>query len=595
MNQEKWQLELYQSGSWLLYSFFGIWLVCFVMIGVLRYTSFGRQFAVVVAPSLKHANWVKVGSFLSVLLLLVLFEVRISVLNTFFYNGLYSALQNKVFEAFWFFAGINALLMGVKIIHAIVDEWLSQVFMIRWLERLNQALTGIWLAQRNYYYLQVRCHTPDNIDQRIQQDAQDFISSTVEVVRGTINSVVSVVEFSVILWGLSGLISLFGMDIPRGMVGFIYVFILVATLISVWIGFPLVQLNFQNEQFNGNYRYALIRVRDHAESIAFYQGESHELMNLRQYFHQVIQNRWRIVYRSLGLNGFNTSITQLSNLLPLMLQAPRFFAGQVTLGDMHQTVQAFNRLQRALSFFRNFYERFAAYQARLERLHGFFVSMNEWKMHPQAQRIVQTNELCVHDLSLFGRDGQVLLQSISMRLQAGDALLIQGESGIGKTSLLRALAGFWPFGCRGDIRMPEQEQTMFVPQRPYVPQGSLRQAICYPHTPEQYVHLEQLLVDCRLDNLIPYLAHEDDWQHRLSPGELQRIAFVRILIIRPQLVLLDEATSALDEETEEILYRLIRSRLPDSMIVSIGHRRSLREFHNQWLSIQSVGRSSHSE
>ena len=581
MKQEQWKIELLNSPLWLVQSFFGVLLFCLVAAFLLRRTAFGQRFERILRPCLARSNRIRVCLLLAALLLMVLLEVRISVLNSFFYKGLYDSLQDRAAAAFWFFAGINSALMVFKIIHALADELLEQVFMIRWLEKLNTALTQSWLAHKNYYRLHMRRHAPDNIDQRIQQDAQDFIASTAELVRGLISAIVSTIEFTVILWNLSGVLSVLGLEIPRGMVMFIYLFILFATATSVWIGLPLVKLNFQNEHFNGNYRYALVRVRDHAESIAFYNGEAAEGRNPRRHFAHIIRNRWQIVFRSLGLNGFNTGITQISNLLPLMLQAPRFFAGQVKIGDMHQTVQAFNRLQRALSFFRNSYKDFTAYQARLERLDGFFQSMQNHLPYRQPQHEAENCILQADKLTLHRNNGDILLSDVSFRAQSGDSILIRGPSGCGKTSLLRALAGLWPFGSSGHMAGPAREHILFVPQRPYTPQGSLRRAICYPNIRPDEHQLAAALEACRLGYLKELLDTEDDWQHKLSPGELQRIAFVRILITRPRLVLLDEATAALDEETEAALYRLIRQELPDSIIVSIGHRSTLNAFHNQ--------------
>lgn len=581
MKQEQWKIELLNSPLWLVQSFFGVLLFCLIAAFLLRRTAFGQRFERILRPCLARSNRIRVCLLLAALLLMVLLEVRISVLNSFFYKGLYDSLQDRAAAAFWFFAGINSALVVCKIIHALADELLEQVFMIRWLEKLNAALTQSWLAHKNYYRLHMRRHAPDNIDQRIQQDAQDFIASTAELVRGLINAIVSTIEFTVILWNLSGVLSVLGLEIPRGMVMFIYLFILFATATSVWIGRPLVKLNFQNEHFNGNYRYALVRVRDHAESIAFYNGEAAEGRNLRRHFAHIIRNRWQIVFRSLGLNGFNTGITQISNLLPLMLQAPRFFAGQVKIGDMHQTVQAFNRLQRALSFFRNSYKDFTAYQARLERLDGFFQSMQNHLPYRQPQHEAENCILQADKLTLHRNNGDILLSDVSFRAQSGDSILIRGPSGCGKTSLLRALAGLWPFGSSGHMAGPAREHILFVPQRPYTPQGSLRRAICYPNIRPDEHQLAAALEACRLGYLKELLDTEDDWQHKLSPGELQRIAFVRILITRPRLVLLDEATAALDEETEAALYRLIRQELPDSIIVSIGHRSTLNAFHNQ--------------
>lgn len=598
---EKWQVELYGTPLWLLQSFVGVVIACVLLVICLKNTHFGKQFHQVVTPCLTQQNRKKILLVLAAMLLLLLLEVRFSVLNTFFYNGLYSSLEKKQLTAFWFFAGLNAMLLVVRIINGAIDQWLEEVFKIRWLERLNQQLLERWLSDKHYYHLQISQHRPDNIDQRIQQDAQDFINSTTDFIRGMINSVVSAIEFTIVLWGLSGTLYLLGMTIPRGMVFFVFIFAVLATFGAMWIGKPLIRLNFEDERFNGNYRYSLIRVRENAESIAFYDGEASEMMSLQQRFQQIIKNRWKILYRSLGLNVFNNGLTQGVQLLPLMLQAPRFFAGQVTIGDMHQTVQAFNRLQRALSFFRNFYEEFTAYQARLERLNGFFVSLKKDSASnttsDQAKRITIDNGLILQNISLFLANGRPLVQSVNLQLQQGDRLLIQGASGCGKTSLLRLLAGLWHFKSSGVIQIPDKPELMFVPQRPYLPQGTLKTAICYP-TSQTHQNispnvspnvsddeLHKTLRLCCLDDLQDKLHVYDDWLQRLSSGELQRIAFVRILLAKPKVILLDEATSALDEPTEAHLYQLINKKLPNSLMVSVGHRNTLAAFHSQTVKI----------
>lgn len=591
---EKWQIELYQTPIWLLQSFIGVLVVCAILAFSLKNTRFGKQFRQVVSPCVDKNNLKKILAILAILLILLLLEVRFSVLNTFFYNGLYSSLEKKQLSAFWFFAGINALLLVVRIINGVIDQWFEEVFKIRWLERFNQELLKRWLSDKHYYHLQMSQERPDNIDQRIQQDAQDFIHTTVEFVRGMINSVVSAIEFTIVLWGLSGVMLLFGIEIPRGMVFFVFIFAILATFGAMWIGKPLIKLNFDNERFNGDYRYSLIRVKDNAESIAFYDGEKTELDNLKQRFAKIIENRWKIVYRSLALNSFNNGLTQGVQLLPLMLQAPRFFAGQATIGDMHQTVQAFNRLQRALSFFRNFYEAFTAYQARLERLNGFFSSTE--KPMPTQQLYHQTIEqgIILQDVALFLADNRKLIDNINLQLNQGDRLLIQGKSGCGKTSLLRLLAGLWRFDATGTIKMPAKQQIMFVPQRPYLPQGKLKQAICYPDFDTDNIaklddnELKYLLQSCHLTHLQEKLHQYDDWQQRLSSGELQRIAFVRMLLAKPQILLLDEVTSALDEPTEKHLYQLLIQTLPNTLIISIGHRQTLTTFHHQILQLDKM-------
>ena len=576
-----WQTELNSSFSWLL-SALGWTSLSFVLVAyALKFSAFGKKFWLVVQPCWVRSNKTKTIGLIVLLLTLILLEVRISVLNSFFYNGLYSSLQDKKLDAFWFFATINAMLVLFKIIHSIINYLMRQVFEIRWLEKLNEQMLERWLQHKNYYRLKFCRELPDNMDQRIEQDARDFISGTVELVRGVINSVVSTIEFTIILWGLSGVLLVLGLSIDKGVVFFIYLFIILATSLSIWIGYPLIKLNFRKEQLNGDYRYSLIRVRDNAESVAFYNGESQELDNLHNRFKAIIQNRWAIVRQMLGLDGFNTGVTQVAMFLPLMLQAPRFFAGQVTLGDMHQTVQSFNRLMRALSFFRLFYEEFTLYQARLNRLFGFFAQLDELDEQPIYCPQKQGNAVIVRDFTLNSFDNSCLLQSINLQLIAGDAMLIQGPSGAGKTSLLKAIAGIYPFQSSGEIILPENARSLFLPQRPYMPQGTLRQGICYPHIEAHDDDIKQAMADCRLHKYINDLDKEDDWQVTLSPGELQRVAFVRILLAKPDIVFLDETTSALDEPTEELVYRKIRRELPAMIILSVGHRNTLVQFHNK--------------
>ncbi|MDO5638943.1 MAG: ABC transporter ATP-binding protein/permease [Neisseria sp.] len=582
---QKWQIELAATPVWLLQTFGGVMLALVLSIFLLGKTRFGKQFWQILKPCLNKKSGLKAALLVSLMVVLLLTEIRLFVLNTFLYNSAYSALQDRLATVFWTAVFINAAVMLIRAVNGIFNDFLDQALAIKWAEQLNSVLTRRWLADKNYYRLQMLRHAPDNIDQRIQQDAQDFIVSTIEFTRGMLNSIISTIEFTIVLWGLAGVLPVFGIEIPRGIVFFVYIAILAATAIAMWIGRPLIRSHYDNEKLNGNYRYSLIRVRDHAESVAFYNGEWRERRQLSDRFAAIIRNRWRIARQSVTLNGFNDIFSQVMQLLPLMLQAPRFFAGQIKIGDMQQTVQSFARLQKAMSFFRNFYEKFTAYRARLARLSGFLNSLDT----PQHERRAQTDEvsdgLSLQNVALYRHNGDILLDHINLNVRRGDSLLIQGPSGCGKTSLLRALAGLWPFGSSGIIRRPARQHILFVPQRPYTPQGSLREAVCYPDIDPHHPELPGALADCRLSHLIEYLDDTDDWQHRLSPGELQRIAFVRILLAKPQVVLLDESTSALDEPTEAALYRLIQQRLPDSIFVSIGHRNSLAAFHQHSLQV----------
>ncbi|MDO4627312.1 MAG: ABC transporter ATP-binding protein/permease [Pasteurellaceae bacterium] len=581
-----WQTELTQSITWIIYAF--VWIVggLFAMTAVLSRMKIGKEFWCLSVPCFQQSHkWKSIG-LIALLLIFVLLEVRISVLNTFFYNGLYSALGDKNVNAFWFFASINAGLVVFKIIHSILNYLLRQTFEIHWLAKLNQIMLARWLQNKNYYRIKYEKNLPDNIDQRIEQDAREFITGTVDLFEGILSAIVSIVEFTAILATLSGVFVLMGFPLPD-MVFYIYAFIILATSISVLIGHPLVKMNFDKERLSGDYRYLLIRVRDNAESIAFYSGEQNEWQNLSQKFNAIIQNRWLIVRQILGLEGFNTGVTQVAMILPLMLQAPRFFAGQASLGDMHQTVQAFNRLMRALSFFRLFYEQFTLYQARLSRLYGFMTNL-DYLDHHQIPQVVECGyEVSLKNFGIKDQQGEILFQNMNLHLKQGDALLIQGPSGSGKTTLLKAIAGIYPFEIMGYAERPCDEHILFLPQRPYMPQGSLRDAICYPNMTLTQSELEAVMRQCRLEKYLYALDQHNDWQAILSPGELQRVAFVRIFLSQPNVVFLDETTSALDEPTEYHLYNAMRMRLPNTIVISVGHRCTLSQFHNQQLDLGS--------
>lgn len=409
-----WQAELITAVFWLFKAFFWVALGLFVSTVMLKQTRFGQKFWLITIPCLQQSNLLKVLMMIGLLIFFVLLEVKISVLNTKFYNQLYSSLQDMKADVFWFFAGLNAALVIFRVIQEIVDKFVGEVFEIRWLEKLNAVMLTGYLDNKNYYRLQYQDGTPDNIDQRIEQDAREFITTTVEMARGVINAVMSTVEFTIILWGLSGILVLLGIHIPKGVVFFIYIFIIIATLISVWIGKPLIRLNFDKEKLHGDYRYSLIRVQDNAESIAFYDGERQEGRHLAGRFRAIIINRWAIVRQMLGLDGFNTGVTQVAQLLPLMLQAPRFFAGQIKLGDMHQTVQSFNRLMRALSFFRLFYEEFTLYQARLNRLHGFLYRLENQKPQQIVPTALAKEGLKLENFAILGRDDKPFSSPISL-------------------------------------------------------------------------------------------------------------------------------------------------------------------------------------
>lgn len=582
---EKWQKTLYESPLWLAETFIWVAIILIIILLLLSKTRFGLQFWQVLRPCLNKKNHFKIIVLISFMVLLLLTEVRLNVLSTFMTAGLLNSMQDAKITAFWLFVAMNTSIVLLRTFNGVVNDFLDQSLAIKWAEQLNRVLIGQWLTQQNYYRLQMNRHSPDNIDQRIQQDAQDFIASTIEFIRGMLNSVISSLEFALVLWGLSGTLLLFGITIPKGLVYFVFLFVIIATVAAMWIGRPLIQYHYENERLNGDYRYCLIRIRDHAESIAFYCGENHEQKQLGMRFAAIVRNRWKIAKQSVALNGFNEMFSQGVQLLPIILQAPRVFAKEIKVGDVQQTVQVFARLQRALSFFRLFYEQFTAYRARLERLSGFLSSLQHDIYPNQTTRHEVSGCLKLEKVTLWKPNGDILLQNINLHLKNGQSLLIQGASGCGKTSLLRLIADLWVFGHSGNITVPNRAHMMFVPQRSYVPQGTLRQAICYPNLSPSDEELAAVLTDCRLSHFQTQLDSNKDWQHILSLGELQRIAFARIFLSKPQLILLDESTAALDEPTEAHLYRLIISRLPESIVVSIGHRNTLISLHQSTLNL----------
>ncbi|MDO4878719.1 MAG: ABC transporter ATP-binding protein/permease [Neisseria sp.] len=585
---QKWQVELEGMPWWLLNSFGSALAALAVAVFLMSFTRFGRDFWRVLEPCLPPGGLTKVAALLAVMIVLMLTEVKLYVINTYLYKSAYDSMQDRLAAVFWMAVTVNVAVMMIRSFNLIVNDFLDQALAIKWAEQLNRVLVSGWLSDKNYYRLQMKKDAPDNIDQRIQADAQDFIVSTITFIRGMLSSAVSTIEFTLVLWGLAGILPVFGVQISHGIVFLLYVAILAATGLAMWIGRPLIRSNYENEHLNADYRYSLVRIRDYSESIAFYGGEWQEGQRLADRFRLIVRNRWRIARQSVALSGFNDVFSQIMQLLPMMLQAPRLFAGLIKIGDVQQTIQSFARLQKAMSFFRNFYKDFTVYRARLARLSGFMESLaqRDGAKMPHVEEV--GDGLVLQDVTLFRSNGEVLLDKVCFSAGKGDALLIRGASGCGKTSLLRALAGLWPFGSSGRIWRPAHGEIMFVPQKPYMPQGTLFESLCYPDISPTRPEVAEALCMCRLEYLEHLLDVQDVWEQRLSPGELQRVAFARILLARPKVVLLDEATSALDEPTEALLYGLIRQRLPESVIVSIGHRGTLDAFHNLDMRLDDV-------
>ena len=480
-----------------------------------------------------------------------------------------------------------------------------QRFIVAWRIWLTERLTSDWLEGRAYYRARFIDATIDNPDQRIQQDIDVLtagVGATPNVpsngtssvlLFGAVQSVLSVVSFTAILWNLSGTLTLFGVSMPRAMFWILIVYVLVATIVGFWIGRPLIRLSFRNELTNAAFRYALVRVRDAAEAVGFYRGESAERVQLSSRFRPIIDNYLRYVNRTVGWFGFNISMSQLIVPLPWVLQAPRLFAGQIKFGGVTQTAAAFNQISDGLSFFRNVYDQFASYRAAIIRLHGLVVADDKARELPELLVMPSVDgAVDIEGVEVRTPDGDQLIDSLDLHLTEGDALVITGPSGSGKTTLLRSLAQLWPYGS-GTLRCPDgPNQTMFLSQLPYVPLGDLRAVVSYPAASGDIpdTALRDVLVRVMLPHLVDLLDEEQDWVKVLSPGEQQRVAFARVLLTKPKAVFVDEATSAMDEGLELTMYRLLRAELPGTILVSVSHRSTVERHHQQRLELLGEGR-----
>ncbi|RSC25065.1 ABC transporter ATP-binding protein/permease [Pseudomonas putida] len=586
-----WHQALQESLSWLavasLITLVGFTAAAFLAV---RFTRWGQQFWQLAGDYFSfRRSWRPLLVF-ALLLFLALFSVRMNVLFSFWYNGFYSALQGLDQTAFWYLLGVFAVLATIHVLRSLFNYYVTQSFNIHWRVWLTERLTADWMHGDAYYRGQFLEEPVDNPDQRIELDVNAFVTGSVSLALGAVSALVSLVAFTGILWGLSAPLAMAGVEVPRAMVFAVYVYVLIATWIAFRLGRPLIRLNFLNEKLTANFRYALMRLRENAENIAFYQGAQVERGTLLGRFFALIGNVWALVWRSLKFNGFNLGVSQVAVVFPFILQAPRFFSGAIKLGDVMQTSQAFGQVQDSLSFFRESYDTFASYRATLDRLTGFLDANHQASELPHVATRELPRALDIAGLQVLRPDGHRLIADLSLNLQAGQALLIKGPSGSGKTTLLRALAGLWPY-AEGAVARPLGEQALFLSQRPYLPLGDLRTAIAYPAQlgQEQDARMQQALRQVNLAHLAERLEESRDWTRILSIGEQQRLAFARVLFNQPHVVFLDESTSAMDEGLEHALYSLLRNEMPETLLVSVGHRSTLAGFHSHRLEVDGKG------
>ena len=566
--------------------------VIFFSLGIfllVRLTHWGKQFWMFAGGYLSPKRSIKPLLFFVLIVTLTLFSVRLSLVHSTWYNNMYTALQEFNQTVFWEQMILFCFIAGFSVAAALISYYLNQRFSINWIEWLNTELLEKWMDKRAYYKSQYMGNNLDNPDQRIQQDIQSYVKTTLSLSTGVIDAVTSMISYTILLWGLAGPMTLLGIEIPRAMVYLVFAYVIFTTLIAFWLGKPLIRLNFANEKLNANYRYSLIRVKEYAESIAFYAGEKVEKSRLYKQFRAVIDNMWDIVFRALKFSGFNLVVSQISVVFPLLIQVSRYFEKQIKLGDLMQTLQVFGKLHSNLSFFRNTYDSFAEYKATLDRLTGFHYSVEAAQKQSKTDITDHPTDVIFQHLSVKSPMGKILIKDLNLTLTQGHSLLIQGQSGVGKTTLLRTIAGLWSY-AEGKIFCP-QHNALFLSQRPYLPQGNLLTALYYPDTTENVdlAKITRVLEQVQLAHLQDRLEQEQDWSRILSLGEQQRLAFARLLLHKPKVAFLDEASASLDEGMEHAMYRLIREELPNTTIISVGHRSTLVPLHQQQLELHTDG------
>lgn len=501
-------------------------------------------------------------------------------------NSFYSALQNydakKIFDELIHFSWLAA----IYILLAVYSYYLQQTLILNWRRWLTTRFIDIWLQNKTYYNLQMFGKDTDNPDQRISEDVRQFVEMTLSFGIGILKAFCTFASFVVILYNLSGSLSFTFMGKTWTINGYMLwaslLYSVIGTYITHIVGRKLVKINFIQQKYEADFRFSMIRLRESAESVAFYRGEAQEGSVFKQRFKMLLDNFWKLVNKQKQLVFLNSGYSQIAIIFPFVVAMNRYLTKEVTLGGLMQVASAFGRVQDSLSYFVDMYSSIAQWQAVVMRLTCFGHHMHD--VYQQAERFhverfAAADVVEVDNMQINLPDGKPLLENISFTLHPGHNVLIKGVSGSGKSTLLRAISGIWPF-VDGKIFLPERDKLMFIPQRSYLPLGTLRAALNYPgNKPIDDTELIYLMGLCQIGYLKDKLDLEADWSHVLSVGEQQRLAFVRAHIQQPQWLFLDEATSALDEDTEANMYSLLQERLQQTTVVSVGHRSTLNKYH----------------
>ncbi|MEL5847999.1 MAG: ABC transporter ATP-binding protein/permease [Candidatus Igneacidithiobacillus chanchocoensis] len=542
-------------------------------------------------------RWLARGVF-ALVIGLNLFMVFLSYRITQWYAVFWNAVQHYQASAAWQQILVFCGLATAYIIAAVSQSFFTEMLVIRWRRWLTHSYLDAWLARRTFYHMQVLGDGTDNPDQRISEDLASFTNQTLNIVIGLFSSVVTLATFIFMLWELSAMIwiPLHGqtISIPGYLVWAALIYSVFGTVVTALIGRPLIRLNFNQERYQADFRFSMMRLRENSESVALYGGEACEGQHFRARFAEVYANFWRIIWRSMRLNWWTSAYGQIAIIFPLIVCLPAYFVNKdIGVGGLQQIMSAFAQVQGALSFIVSSYTTLANWHAVVDRLRFFRQSMQEvheiQEHHYHIER-VEAAQLEVSSLNVRLPDGRELVHDLNLRVASGEHLLIMGASGSGKSTLIRALAGIWPYGD-GKVGLPAADRPLFLPQRPYLPMGSLRETLVYPFglKDDSDTLLQVALRSVGLPQLVDQLNETKLWSHTLSLGEQQRLAFARILLQKPRWIFLDEASSALDERAEGELYRLLAETLPGSAIISVGHRSSLWRYHDRCLRLLRQG------
>jgi putative ATP-binding cassette transporter len=518
--------------------------------------------------------------------------VAIDVLVNQWYNRFYNALQEKNWDSFIWELGVFTVLATFYVALAVYQLYLNQWLQIRWRRWMTSTYLSQWLHNANHYRMQLKDDAADNPDQRIAEDVKMFVEQTLNISVGLLSSIVSLASFVVILWGLSAAapLHILGHEfaIPGYLVWGALIYAILGTALTQWIGSPLVNLDFQQQRFEADFRFNLVRVRENSEQIALLQGESAERQRLLERFGRVIDNWYGIMGRTKRLTAVTGSYAQAAVIFPFILVAPAYFADKIQLGGMMQTASAFGSVQKALSFFVSAYRTLAEWRAVVARLDGFDTAIKSAATQATSADSIDvvsstgSDNIKLEQLLVRLPNGTPLVAADSFGISGNERTLVTGPSGAGKSTLFRAIAGIWPFGS-GSIAVPAKATLMMLPQRPYFPVGSLKAAIVYPAEASAFSsdRVRDALVAVGMPQLASRLEEEAHWNRMLSLGEQQRLGLARALLHEPQYLFLDEATASLDEASEAELYQLLAEKLPATTIVSIGHRSTLEAFHQR--------------